>query len=277
MKSPPLARQPRNPSPPEFASIPQCRNFGATNRNPRTENPEPKTENPQPETDMLDQIAQLTHLWVAGGWLMIPLLFIAFFIYGAALQLVVYFSKRGFRRVPQKEWERWTLNPEEGRGEVGEIVRYTQDEARSKDEIQDRFSEIVSAKLPEIDRRLVFMNVMVAAAPLLGLLGTVLGMISTFDGISGGGAKTADLIASGISQALITTEMGLLVAIPGYALAYLVKARRDEYEAFLAKLESFALLTFDGGNGSRAAASGVTSTAEESVADDDLMGAAWAA
>ena len=40
--------------------------------------------------------------------------------------------------------------------------------------------------------------------------------------------------------------MGLLVALPGYALAYLVKARRDEYEAFLARLESFTLLTYDG-------------------------------
>jgi len=220
---------------------------------------------------------KLTHLWLAGGWLMIPLLVIAFFIYGAALQLLVYFSKREFKKVPQSDWEGWILAPESGQGEVGEIIRYTQDGANSKDEVQDRFSEIVAAKIPEIDRRLVFMNVMVAAAPLLGLLGTVLGMISTFDGISMGGSKTADLIASGISEALITTEMGLLVALPGYALAYLVKARRDEYEAFLARLESFTMLTYEGGSGGRPpeADSGAEST--DVVAGDDLMGSAMPA
>ena len=228
---------------------------------------------------MIDEIAKLTHLWLAGGWLMIPLLVMAFFIYGTALQLLVYFSKREVKRTPQKDWEQWVLEPDSGRGEVGEIIRYTQDDARTRDEVQDRFSEVVSAKLPEIDRRLVFMNVMVAAAPLLGLLGTVLGMIATFDGISIGGAKTADLIASGISEALITTEMGLLVALPGYALASLVKARRDEYEAFLAKLESFTLLTFDGGNGGRPPVSPESmssSNAEpvfEAVNEDDYVGA----
>lgn len=226
---------------------------------------------------MLDEISKLTHLWLAGGWLMIPLLVMAFFIYVTALQLLVYFSKREFKRTPQKDWEQWVLSPESGRGEVGEIIRYTQDDALTKDEVQDRFSEVVSAKLPEIDRRLVFMNVMVAAAPLLGLLGTVLGMISTFDGISIGGAKTADLIASGISEALITTEMGLLVALPGYALAYLIKAKRDEYEAFLAKLESFTLLTFDGGNSGRPPSSpqsrGPIAEPVVELMDDDYMGA----
>ncbi len=226
---------------------------------------------------MWNEILKLTHLWLAGGWLMIPLLVIAFFIYGAALQLLVYFSKREFKKTPQSDWEGWVLEPADGKGEVGEIIRYTQDGANTKEDVQDRFSEIVAAKIPEIDRRLVFMNVMVAAAPLLGLLGTVLGMIATFDGISMGGSKTADLIASGISEALITTEMGLLVALPGYALAYLVKARRDEYEAFLARLESFTLLTFDGGSSGRPPESGDKTEPADVVADDDLMGSAMPA
>jgi len=226
---------------------------------------------------MWNEVLKLTHLWLAGGWLMIPLLAIALFIYGAALQLLVYFSKREFKKTAQADWEGWVLEPTAGKGEVGEIIRYTQDGAATKEEVQDRFSEVVAAKIPEIDRRLVFMNVMVAAAPLLGLLGTVLGMIATFDGISMGGAKTADLIASGISEALITTEMGLLVALPGYALAYLVKARRDEYEAFLARLESFTLLTYDGGSGGRPPQAGSDPESIDVVTDDDLMGSAMPA
>ena len=89
--------------------------------------------------------------------------------------------------------------------------------------------------------------------------------------------KTADLIASGISEALITTEMGLLVALPGYALAYLVKARRDEYEAFLARLESFTLLTYDGGSGGRPPQAGSDPESIDVVTDDDLMGSAMPA
>ncbi len=190
------------------------------------------------------EISRIISLWTAGGWLMIPLALVAIFTYGAAVQLLAYFSKREFKKVAEADWKRWVLNPREGQGEIGEIIRYTQDQAESTDTVQNRFSEIVRAKIPEIDRRLVFLNIMVASAPLLGLLGTVLGMLTTFQGISAGGSKTIDLIASGISEALITTEMGLLVALPGYFLVYLIRTRRDEYEAFLARLESFTLLQF---------------------------------
>ncbi len=190
------------------------------------------------------EISRIISLWTAGGWLMIPLACVAIFTYGAAVQLLAYFSKREFKSVSEKQWKSWVLNPQTGEGEIGEIIRYTQDQTQCVEAIQDRFSEIVRAKIPEVDRRLVFLNIMVASAPLLGLLGTVLGMLTTFQGISAGGSKTIDLIASGISEALITTEMGLLVALPGYFLVYLIRARRDEYEAFLLRLESFTMLQF---------------------------------
>ena len=56
------------------------------------------------------------------------------------------------------------------------------------------------------------------AAPLLGLLGTVSGMMTTFDAVSmpTGAADTTERISGGISQALLTTQVGLVVAIPGY-------------------------------------------------------------
>lgn len=193
---------------------------------------------------METKLLNILHIWMAGGWTMIPLLLVALFIYGTSAQLLVYFSKRGFSKLKDSEWRSWVLLPETGEGEVGEIIRYTQDDATDTVQVQDRFTEIVSAKIPEVDRRLAFLNVMVGAAPLLGLLGTVLGMLATFQGISVGGSKTIDLISSGISEALITTEMGLLIALPGYMLVGIIKARRDEYEAFLARLESFTVLQF---------------------------------
>ena len=70
-----------------------------------------------------------------------------------------------------------------------------------------------------LDHRLALIGVLAAIAPLLGLLGTVLGMIETFDVISLFGTGNARAMAGGISVALITTQTGLLVAIPGMLMS----------------------------------------------------------
>ncbi|MBU0484676.1 MAG: MotA/TolQ/ExbB proton channel family protein [Proteobacteria bacterium] len=64
-------------------------------------------------------------------------------------------------------------------------------------------------------RNLSTINILAAIAPLLGLLGTVVGMVATFDVISAFGTGNANAMAGGISTALITTQSGLLVAVPG--------------------------------------------------------------
>jgi biopolymer transport protein ExbB len=67
-----------------------------------------------------------------------------------------------------------------------------------------------------------FLSAMVSAAPLLGLLGTVLGMEKTFNGLSQQGASgSMENLASGIAEVLITTESGLAVALPALLLIYL--------------------------------------------------------
>lgn len=77
------------------------------------------------------------------------------------------------------------------------------------------------------DRRLKFVRIMAATAPLLGLLGTVAGMLKTFSALGlREGFSAIDLIASGISEALITTETGLSIAIVGLTLLWAVKACR---------------------------------------------------
>jgi len=70
-----------------------------------------------------------------------------------------------------------------------------------------------------LDRSLAVISSLAGVAPLLGLLGTVIGMIETFNVISIFGTGNAKAMANGISVALITTETGLLVAIPGVFLA----------------------------------------------------------
>jgi biopolymer transport protein ExbB len=182
--------------------------------------------------------------WVDGGWTMIPLAAVAMGLYAGGFHLLLYLKRRRFEPASQSQILQWVRQPETAEGEVGEIIRYTQDGAKSLNEISKRFAEITAAKVPEVDRRLVFLNVLVAAAPLLGLLGTVLGMLTTFRAIATGGGKTVDAMAVGISEALITTEMGLLIALPGMLLAYLIRRRRNEYVGFLASLETVTLRHF---------------------------------
>ena len=55
-----------------------------------------------------------------------------------------------------------------------------------------------------------------------------------------------DVIASGISEALVTTEMGLLIAIPGYVLVAIARARKNEFVAFMARIESCVVQHFGG-------------------------------
>ncbi|GAB4295378.1 MAG: hypothetical protein Kow0090_10280 [Myxococcota bacterium] len=87
----------------------------------------------------------------------------------------------------------------------------------------------------ELARHLGAIASLTAVAPLLGLLGTVSGMIETFEVISGAGGGDIASLSSGISKALITTEAGLIIAIPGLFAAIRFKtpahrAKKTEYK-----------------------------------------------
>lgn len=95
------------------------------------------------------------------------------------------------------------------------VTRFIQ--ARSGDRQLDRYvlDEIVMRFNRSLVDRLAVIGVLAAIAPLLGLLGTVTGMITTFDVLAIFGTGNAKAMAGGISEALITTQTGLLIAIPG--------------------------------------------------------------
>ncbi len=82
--------------------------------------------------------------------------------------------------------------------------------------------------------------VLAGIAPLLGLLGTVGGMITTFDVISGFGTGNARALASGISEALVTTQTGLVVAVPGLIIGNLLRRKvegvKNRIELFIRAL-----------------------------------------
>ncbi len=86
--------------------------------------------------------------------------------------------------------------------------------AADRDDLERVFAERMLREEGRIDRFGSALMVIAAVAPLLGLLGTVTGMISTFDVITEFGTGNPKLLSGGISEALITTELGLIVAIP---------------------------------------------------------------
>ena len=80
--------------------------------------------------------------------------------------------------------------------------------------LETRLSEAVLRETPKLERFQSLLRMIVAAGPLLGLLGTVVGMIITFQVITEAGAGDPKLMAEGISRAMIATALGLMIAIP---------------------------------------------------------------
>ena len=80
------------------------------------------------------------------------------------------------------------------------------------------------------------LQILATTAPLLGLLGTVMGMLATFQGLNEGSGNTLDLVAAGISEAMITTETGLVIAIPALFLIMLIGSRIQSIENKLAQI-----------------------------------------
>ncbi len=83
-----------------------------------------------------------------------------------------------------------------------------------KEVLENAAEEAVMKEMPRLERFLPTLGVLYAIAPLLGLLGTVTGMINTFQVISAFGTGDPKMMSGGISEALITTQLGLAVAVP---------------------------------------------------------------
>ena len=182
-----------------------------------------------------------------GGWVMIPLFALGLMVYGLGFRMILTLLPIRAGKVTDEECRRWVQDPASGPMQIGEIVRYSQNEVKSLDEIQSRFEEIRLNEIPRINININVLNILVNAAPLLGLLGTVLGMLTTCQGLAAGNSeKTTALVADGIRVALITTEMGLFLAIPGTFLVYLVKQMRNSFLRLIVRLENVTLQIYKG-------------------------------
>lgn len=114
------------------------------------------------------------------------------------------------------------------RGSAARVLRATlRNLDRERAHIEDIVSEAIMHELPALERFGSTVMVIAAVAPLLGLLGTVTGMISTFDIITEFGNTNPKLLSGGIAVALVTTELGLVVAIPLLLLGNMLSSWAD--------------------------------------------------
>lgn len=186
--------------------------------------------------------AKSWEIWLAGGWVMIPLVGLAVLIYSNGIQLLLFMSKGNIQLGHESEWLSWIYAPEKAEGRVGEIIRYTQENVTAAKHVRSRFEEVRQSMVSNIERRARFLNTLVATAPLMGLLGTVIGMLATFMGLAtSGGGETVDVVSAGISEALITTQTGLIIALPGTFLVMIIRTKKHAIEAALARIEALTL------------------------------------
>lgn len=188
---------------------------------------------------------QALPVWTGGGWAMVPLALIAMIIFILGLSSIADLILSGARSDPDRAWRRWLKQPEKPRGVIGRIMAEAMT-CKSLHEIDTFFQLLTSETVNPFSRRVRIMKVCVATAPLLGLLGTVTGMLITFGGLAkgGGGEQTMGIISKGISEALITTETGLVVALTGLSIEFFLIRQFQRYEKVLAHIETLCMREF---------------------------------
>jgi biopolymer transport protein ExbB len=105
------------------------------------------------------------------------------------------------------------------------LAAYESNRGADTETIELKLSEAALKEMPGLTKGLLFIKVISVVAPLMGLLGTVTGMIKTFQVITLYGAGDPKMMAGGISQALVTTVLGLVVAIPMVLLHTIVSGQ----------------------------------------------------
>jgi biopolymer transport protein ExbB len=183
---------------------------------------------------ILTSYRQLEAYLRAGGVVMLPLALVSL-----AMWVLIVDRALFFRRLHRKNMGALTAfehirddrmpDPQHFRGAVSLLVAQFLSR-RSGDRNVDRFilDETVLKVSRSLNDYLALIGVLAAIAPFLGLLGTVTGMIATFDVLAFFGTGNAKAMAGGISEALITTQTGLLVAIPGlYMKGFLDRRARN--------------------------------------------------
>lgn len=162
---------------------------------------------------------------VAGGWLMVPIILCS--IITIAITIERFWALNPTKIAPRNQlgqvWN-WIQTNQMDSDKLKELRRSSalgrilaaglSNSRHGREVMKDSIEEAASQVVHEMERFLTILGTVATVSPLLGLLGTVFGMITVFNEIMLQGTGNASVLAGGISQALITTAAGLCVAIP---------------------------------------------------------------
>jgi biopolymer transport protein ExbB len=175
----------------------------------------------------------------SGGWLMVPILLAS--VVAAAIAVERLWTLQRSRITPKNllaqvwtalknnEMDMQRLRDLRASSPLGLVLATGISNARrGRDVMKEAMEEVGSQVSHDLERYLTSLGVIASIAPLLGLLGTVVGMIKVFTVLMLEGAGNANVLAGGISQALITTAAGLSVAIPALMFHRFFLRRVDE-------------------------------------------------
>jgi len=189
----------------------------------------------------------------AGGWLMFPIIACSIIAFGIILERFWTLQKKKVipRHLVATIWH-WVKEGQLERSKIEELGKQSAlgkilasglnnrhlDRERIKESIEETGRQVVH----DMERFLNTLGTIAAVSPLLGLLGTVIGMIKVFNAIISSGVGNAAPLAGGISQALITTAAGLSVAIVALIFHRYFRGRVDE---LVVKMEEEAIKMVD--------------------------------
>ena len=163
----------------------------------------------------------LAERWHQGGYVGYAITALGIFAFLLAIYRFSVLTTVGGRVSAQLRSDKANTN-----NPLGRVLKIHEDNpAMDTETLELKLSEGVLKETPELESGLTLLKIIAAIAPLMGLLGTVTGMILTFQAITIFGAGDPKAMAGGISSALITTVLGLLVAIPTVLMFTIVNGR----------------------------------------------------
>jgi biopolymer transport protein ExbB len=180
----------------------------------------------------------------SGGWMMVPIIIAS--ILALAITVERFWTLRSEQIAPSDLLARvwgWMKNNQLDSSRIKELRTSSplgrvlaaglMNSRHGRTIMKESIEEVASHEIHEMERYLNALGTIAAVAPLMGLLGTVIGMIKVFSEIVVAGTGQANLLAGGISEALITTAAGMVVAIPALIAHRMLQRRVDEVVVFM--------------------------------------------
>ena len=167
----------------------------------------------------------MNNLLISGGWFVWPLLVCSILLISIVLERLWFLQRRlvapkGLLRQVKNLIEKDSFHLQNQQdisisSHLGDLLQHChQYKSNPREFVEVKAEEKASEIKILLERNLSMLSTIASISPLLGLLGTVVGMIKVFSNIDVNGSANTDLLAVGISEALITTAFGLIIAVP---------------------------------------------------------------